>query len=59
MTEEAPNFSFIIDPDNNQSKLGSALDAKLWLFQALYLQVNYVNSPFLLCIVKTPVARMS
>lgn len=37
---------FIIDPDNNPSSAGSALEAKL--------QVNHTNSTFLLCFIKPP-----
>ena len=32
-SEEAQNCSFITDPDNNSSKLGSALDVKIQQFQ--------------------------
>lgn len=56
--KEAPNVSFIIDP-NNKTSTKAISDAKILATQAPYLQVNYLNSKFLLCFVKTPVIGMS
>lgn len=55
--KETPNFSFIIDP--NKTSTEAILNAKIRATQAPYLQVNYLNSKFLLCFVKTPVIGMS
>ena len=55
-SEEAQNCSFITDPDNNSSKLGSALDVKLQAISDSFIY-NYVNSTVLF--VKTSILTMS
>lgn len=57
--KEAPNFSFIIDPDNNASQSEPILDAKLLVISGSLLTSKLFNSKFLFCFVKTPVITMS
>lgn len=57
--KEAPNFSFIIDPDNSASKSEPRLDAKLCYSGSFLTRALFTNNISLLCFVKTPMVRMS
>lgn len=52
------NFSFIIDLTTTKVNWGR-IRCKLQVISGSFSYNNYVNSTSLLCIVKTPVVRMS